>query len=94
MSVEEGRVVVVEVEAMDEEGEEEEEEEDEEANLVTLVDRVVLTLSKRELVEGLLEGEEIFLGRVTREGDADREGSSVLLLEGIVAVVVSRVFMR
>lgn len=65
---------------------------EEEANLVTLVDRVALTLSKRELVEGLLEGEEIFLGRVTREGDADREGSSMLdeeeVLEGVVITVV------
>jgi hypothetical protein len=64
---------------------------EEEANLVTLVDRVALTLSKRELVEGLLEGEEIFLGRVTREGDVGREGSSMLeeeVLEGVVITVV------
>jgi hypothetical protein len=84
MSVEEGKRVV-------EEGEEEEEE----ANLVTLVDRAALTLSKRELVEGLLDGEELFLGTrgVTREGDVDREGSS--MLEGVVAaaVVLSKVLM-
>lgn len=87
MSVLEKRAVV-EVEAM----EEEEGVGEEEANLVTLVDRVALTLSKRELVEGLLEGEEeIFLERVTMEGDVDREGSSMLdeeVLERVVITVV------
>lgn len=83
MSVVEGKRAAEEVEAM----EEEERVGDEEANLVTLVDRVALTLSKRELVEGLLEGEEIFLGRVTRDGDVDREGSSEET-EGVVITVV------